>query len=449
MTLVARSRPQAIWKIGTAEAPARHVRPGPEPKEMSPMNVRWKPLMILSGLLLAVAMIGVMGMAILLSPRSTPLKSAREARAAKNYKHAEILYRQALQRDGNNSDLLNEMAHMYGEWADQVPAERARYRIFRNKYLSDAAKYGKQLAEPRRELLTDAIEQNEPVESVRLAKDLLSLEPSNSDAHFVLADEALNSDPPDVEEAKQHLEVLETEKPRRIRTDWVAARVAQQLKDESQVEAILSRARSTALEDGAAPIDGLALMRLRALDVERTTDPNEMTERAAALKADARRFTEGKDLSAARITQLSIELEKVQKQLTRVAARSETAEKTRATALGDSIEEVAEATFQKALESGKSTDLRIYQAYAEHFLTRGNRKRCLEVVDQALKLQIASLPALVDVAMGLREIAIKAALADAQNPQRFELAMPYIKSLIDSQVPYYEGLGHLFQGAID
>src|SRR5947209_7128740 len=105
------------------------------------MTVRWKPLMILSGLFLAVAMMGVVAMAFVLAPRANPLQQARAERSAKNLKHAEIHYRQALQKDPKNAKIFQEMAELYGVWAEQSPADRARYRLLRVKSLADAAKY--------------------------------------------------------------------------------------------------------------------------------------------------------------------------------------------------------------------------------------------------------------------------------------------------------------------
>ncbi|HEV3165291.1 MAG TPA: tetratricopeptide repeat protein [Isosphaeraceae bacterium] len=416
------------------------------------MTVRWKPLIVLSGLFLVIALLGVMAMAIVLAPRANALQSARNDREAKNYKHAEIHYKQALQKDGKNPKLLEEMASLYAEWADASPTDRARHRLFRIKYLADAAKYGKQMAGPRTLLLVDAMQQDDPVESVRWAKELLAIDPESTDAHYVLAEEALAATPPKLEEAQKHLELIEAkEVSRRFRTDWLKARLAQELKDDAQLDALLTRARGTPVSPDTEPVDGMALLRLHALDAQRATDPAALSERVAALKADASRLTEVRELPAARIAQLSLELEKVQHQLARASAsaQADNQQKAQATELGDSIEEVAESTFKKALASGGKSDLRIYQTYAEHLLARNKRERCLEVVGEALKSPMASMPALLEATMSLREVGVKAALADAKKSDRFTVAEPYIKELIGSKIPYYEGIGHLFLGAVD
>jgi predicted Zn-dependent protease len=412
------------------------------------MTVRWKPLLILSGLFAVTAMVGVLAMAIALAPRSNPLLSARAERKAKNHPHAEIHYKQALQRDGKNPKLLEEMAGLYGEWADRSPVDRAKHRLYRIKYLLDAAKYGKQSTEPRRQLLVEAMRQDDMIQGISLAKELLALDPNSADAHFVLAEDALAANPPNIEEAKVHLDVLDHEKPPRLRTEWIKARVAEATKDQAQLDEVLARTRSMGLSPDFDPVDGMSLVRLRALDAQRTGDPALLAERAASLRAEAARLSEGQELSAGRITQLSQELEKVQRQLSRITPEADTSTKARATEVGNAIEKVAESTFKKALTDEASPDLRLCQAYAEHLLARGKREQCLQVVDKALKTPMASMPALSDAVMSLREVAIKAALSDSNDPERFALAESYIKELIGSKLPYYEGLGHLFQGAI-
>src|SRR4051812_6139683 len=73
---------------GAADLPRRAVR-RLEPKENRPMTVRWKPLLILSGLFLVVALIGVVAI-ILTAPRSSQsiLKQARAARGNSRFEDA-------------------------------------------------------------------------------------------------------------------------------------------------------------------------------------------------------------------------------------------------------------------------------------------------------------------------------------------------------------------------
>jgi cellulose synthase operon protein C len=412
------------------------------------MSVRWKPLVILTGLFAVVAMLGLVAMAFVLAPRTSALQLARSERTAHNYPRAEIHYRQALQKEPKNARLLLETAEFYDEWAEGVAADRVKHRLFRLKYLADAAKYGKQLVEPPRLLLAEALRQADGVEALRWAAVLLALEPQNADAHYVLAEEALGASPPNIDEAKQHLSALESSEPRRPRTEWLCARQAQANQDDAALEEILTRARSATLKADADPLDRLSLIRLRSLDAQRTRDPAILAERVEAFRAEAGRLAALGSLAVARVAQLGVELQKVEKYLGGVAAEANPQAKARATELADSIDTVAETTFKNAIASNGAPDLRIYQAYAEHLLARDKRKECLAVIAQALKLPMASMPALYEPLMNLREVAIRAALSDPQDPRRFELAEPFLKELVQSKHAHYEGLGHLFQGAI-
>src|SRR4051794_1490435 len=89
-----------------------------ELKEMSPMTVRWKPLLVLSGLFLIIAVIGVVAIVFTLVPRgsSNILPQARAARAAKQYDQALIHFKRALQEDGKNAAIHDELAGMCAEW---------------------------------------------------------------------------------------------------------------------------------------------------------------------------------------------------------------------------------------------------------------------------------------------------------------------------------------------
>src|SRR5262249_43973883 len=157
----------------------------PEPKETSPMTVRSKPLLILSGLFLVIAMVGLMAMAVILAPRANPLPMARAERAAGKFRNAEIHFRQALQRDGKDAQVLEEMPGLYADGAKRDPAERAKHRQLQLKYLGDAARYDKRRLEPRRQLLVDAIRHDEVAEAARWAEQVLPLDAGNADALYV------------------------------------------------------------------------------------------------------------------------------------------------------------------------------------------------------------------------------------------------------------------------
>src|SRR5258708_4042882 len=154
---------------------------------MSPMTVRWKPLLILSRLFVVIAGMGPVAMAYPRVPRgSADIRPvARAERAAKRYDNALVHYRRALQKDGKNAMIHEEMATMFADWAQSAPAEKkAELRAARLGALVEAAKYGKTLKGPRRQLLEDAMQHDEVAQCVYWAKEVLSVEPANADAHY-------------------------------------------------------------------------------------------------------------------------------------------------------------------------------------------------------------------------------------------------------------------------
>ena len=124
------------------------------------MTVRWKPLMILSGLFLAVALVGVVAITLTLVPRSSQgiLSRARAARDANRFENAEIYYKQVLQLEAKNAAIHEEFADLYREWFKQAPP--AKKPALRNDWLDhllSAVKFDKTLKGPRRELLKESI----------------------------------------------------------------------------------------------------------------------------------------------------------------------------------------------------------------------------------------------------------------------------------------------------
>ena len=99
------------------------------------------------------------------------------------------------------------------------------------------------------------------------------------------------------------------------------------------------------------------------------------------------------------------------------AAGRDPAAKRDLTALGDSLEGVAETIYARALETTGGTDLRAHLAYAEHLIFRDQPDKGREVAAKALKLPIASMTAWEATAAGLRETAVKAALGKADDPR--------------------------------
>ncbi|MBX6312725.1 MAG: tetratricopeptide repeat protein [Isosphaeraceae bacterium] len=410
------------------------------------MTVRWKPLIVLSGLFVVLAVVGLIAFTYALAPARPAdlLPLARAHWKAKRYDHAKIQFLRALQKDGKDPAIHEELARMYAEWAEQVPERRAELRLLRLRALADAAKYGKQLIEPRRQLLVDALQHEEPAESLHWAKELAALDAQDADAHYVLAADALAAQPPRVPEARAHLAALETKEPQRLRTAWIAARLAKEAGEDARLKEILNQTRTAPLAEVADPVDRMALMRLRLLDVQQTNDPAALAGRIQALGDDVGRLAAAPEAVPNRIAQLGQILDQAQKRLD----ATKTDPKVRA--LSATLDRVAETIYRKATDPSTPTpDPRIYAAYAEHLFYRDRRDECLQVIARALKLPITSLPAWAGTAMHLREMGIKAALSDPNDPKRFEKAMPLIKEMISGTEPLYQGIGYLFQGIVE
>lgn len=417
------------------------------------MIVRWKPLLILSGLFAVIAVVGVVAMAYALVPRGSAdiLPTARADRAARHYEKALIHYKRALQLDPKNAAIHEEMAAMYGEWLKVAPdAKKTEIRNGRFAALAEATKFGKSLKEPRRQLLAAAMAQDEVPESLHWAKDLLTLEPENADALYVLASEALEDrNPTGLPDIERKLAVLKKVKAAPVRVAWLEARLAQERGDASAREAVLTTARAIKLPAEADPVDRTAAVRLRALDVETTQDADRLAERVQALKDETQALGSAGEVAPNRIMRLSVLLERVQKSLTSTAAKAEPALKAACLKQVEAIDQNVEAIFQDSLAAASKSDLHIYLTYADHLRYRAKYDRCLEVVAQALKSPLAKLPTSNEVVMGLHAVAVESALANTDDDNRFTKADPHIKELIASSLTRFQGLGHLFIGAIE
>ena len=416
------------------------------------MTVRWKPLLLLSGLFVVIAVVGLAAMAYTLIPRGAKdiLPAARAERAARRYEKAVIHYKRALQMDGRNPAIHEEVAAMYDDWAPQAPPEkRPELRALRVVSLAEAAKYGKSLKGPRRQLLAAVMDLDEPAEARHWAKEVLTLAPDDADAHYVLASEALEDRNPALPEVQRHIEALEAAKAPGVRLAWVKAKLAQTRGDAEAREAVLAGARGLTLPSNAGPVDRTALVRLRALDVETTTDAARLAGRVEALRAGVEALTADKDIAPTRVIRVSRVLEGAQKSLGLTASQAKPADRAAIKQLDDAIESDFDAIFKGALQTAGRTDLGVYLTYADHLRYRGQRARCLEVVNEALKSKLAKLTTAHDTVMGLHAVAVESALNETKDASRFEKAAPHIKDLIAASSPRFQGLGHLYQGAID
>ena len=418
------------------------------------MTVRWKPLLVLSGLFAIIAVVGFAAIAYTLIPRKARdiLPVARAERKARQFDKAFIHYKQALQLEGRNAAIHEDMAAMFAEWAAQAPPERqADLRSQELAALAEAANYGKTLKEPRLKLLAAALTRDEVPESLHWAKEVIALDPENADAHFAIATETLEEHAPQLPELKRHLASLEKAKASKVRLAWVKARLAQATGDLTVCRAVLLASRKLTLPPDSGAVDRTALLRLRALDVELTTDPAALPSLVKTLQVECTALMSGPAVAPNRITRLSHVLQGVQTALTATASRAAPSEKPAVNALVDAIEGDVESIFQKSIAAAGKPDLPMSLTYADHLRARGKRDRCLEVVEQTLK----SLPPTTaqstsnEAVMGLHSVAVEASLADTKDKARFEKVAPHINALIASTLPKFQGLGHLFQGAID
>ena len=90
------------------------------------MTVRWKPLLILSGLFLAVALVGVVAITVTLVPRSSQgiLKRARAARAGESLRGRRDLLQASSSARGQERGRPREFAGMYRDWSRSAPAAK-------------------------------------------------------------------------------------------------------------------------------------------------------------------------------------------------------------------------------------------------------------------------------------------------------------------------------------
>ena len=341
------------------------------------------------------------------------------------------------------------MADFYEEWVRQAPAEKkAELRGLYLGSLKAATSAGTKMASPRRRMLAEAIRQDDVAEQVKWARDLVTLEPNNRDAHFILASDELDGSAPNVSSLRRHFKVLESETPRRARTEWLALRLAALANDTTTVDQILQRVRAMTLPENADSLDRMALLKLRVLDVAETPDPAALAGPIDAVTKEALSASSEPEIPSTRIARISLLIEDVQKSMAERALATPAARE-RLKGYGDTLDQAAEAIFQKSLAVKPAPDLNVYLAYADHLRFRDRRDRCLTVATQGLKSPAGLKQAASETAMGLHALAIEAALANLADKDRQATAAPHVKALLECKNARYQALGHLFQGAID
>jgi cellulose synthase operon protein C len=423
-----------------------------EPKENCPMTVRWKPLLILSGVFVVVLLVGVVVIMLALVPRSSQgiLKMARGAREAGRFENSEIYYKQALQLEAKNAAIHEEFANLYRDWMNHAAAEKqTALRTDWLDHLLSAAKFDKTAKGPRRQLLKDAMIQDQAGDAVRLAKDLLIVDADNLDAHYVLAAEALEARTPNVPEIRRHLKVLDDKQASPIRRLWIRAKLADTNGDEAGRDEAFTQAAKTTLQPDADPNDRMADIRIVSLAVRSQNDPARLEIQVRNLLKHVKELGKPEDLPPARVARLRVSLEQTQKDLTKRSDQVGPTHKKAVEALVGAIDVDLESIFKQALSGKDEPDLQTFLTYADHLRFRQQRDRCLEVIDQALQSPQATRRTANSTLLSLRSVAVEMALSNVQDNGRFERAAPHIQALLDSTDPRFQGLGHLFAGSVD
>lgn len=420
------------------------------------MTVRWKPLLILSGVFLAIFAIALLAFNVSSSSPSKLLALAESERDAGKLEIAKIHYQRAAQADPTNPKVHLGLASLYERMREGATGQRredlnAEWR----QALAAAAKHGRDLAEPRVKLLRHALERGDMAEAFASARELIAIDPDNADAAYALGLEAADKGGDQLSKAVRHLAALEEDAPRRPRVDWLAFNIAD--KSERAAEAkreVLDRVRSNPYPAPAEldPVDRIALMKLRTMELASNDawTPETLTRDALAANAAVALAAEIEGLSATQINQLVIGVQTIQGRLLYEGARDPES-KPKYERLAEAAEEPLLALFRRETEnpSNPTPDLRVMQLLAAHHLNRGRNAECLATVARALDLPQVANPGLSRVVLSLKNLGIQAALADTSDPARFDRVAKYIKELIDANEPAFRGMGHLYQGAID
>ena len=326
---------------------------------------------------------------------------------------------------------------------------RSTLRHERIERLRSAVKYDKTIKGPRVDLLRDSMQEDDVPSSNYWAKEVLNVDPRNLDAHYTLALEALDARPPNLPEARRHLDVLDKLKASPIRALLVRAMLADASGDLTAREGMLTQARAIKLGPDSGAVDRLAGLRIASMAIRFETDSARLDEQVRRMLERVKEMGSVEELAPTRIGRLRLLLEFTQKSLIEKSANGSPATKKSIERLVDAVEADLEAIFKLALSGNNEPDLQTYLAYASHLKLRRQRERCLEVVDQALKSPQASRRSGPQIVMTLHVMAVEMALSTEEDKGRFEKAGPHIRALLDRPEPKAQAFGHLFAGSID
>ena len=407
------------------------------------MSVRWKPLIILSGLFMSVACCGLLAFVFASGGGDVSefLDQARERRDSGKFDDAEIYYGQALQVAPRDADLHQEVAAFYDDWADHCPAERRSEIVgLRLRHLNDAATSDKAALAPRLALLEEAIAQDDLAGQAHWASQVAALDPTNPDALFVLAADSLEASPPKTTEAARLLDALKKVAPELGRTAFLEARLAEIAGDSAALDDLLGRRLGPNPPNVEAPIDRLALLRLFGMRGERASDSAELEAMLETMSVHAAALLEGEGVVESKLHELG--------RLSRLFRERVEVSGGQLDGNWNVFADLVDAGFRDALEAVDGPNLPLTLSYATQLYDRGRNDESLALIERALTPLALKAEGLQDSLMPLHELAIKILLARSDDPERFEKARSHIEGLLASQRVEYQGLGHLFNGAI-
>ena len=124
------------------------------------MTVRWKPLLAISGLFLVIGIMGLLAMVYALAPSNAPelLAKARKARAAHKLRSPRSIISARFRRRARTARFTKSWARCIGNGRRPFPTRRNRRSGMQaTASFAEAARRGKNLVEPRRVLLAEAL----------------------------------------------------------------------------------------------------------------------------------------------------------------------------------------------------------------------------------------------------------------------------------------------------
>jgi len=410
------------------------------------MQVRWKPLLILSGVFAATALAGLgvwvfgFGAGGGEDPE-TILKQARDERESKQFDRAMIQYRRALQAAGGADPAIHE--EMAALAADAISTaaddQKTELRISRIRSLAEAARLDRRRVEPRRMLMKEALADGEEADALRWAEELIVLDPKDADSNYLLAEKNLDRTAQDLNKARKYAEALAQIEPESWRVELVTARLAAESNQPEKNAEIFERARKTRPAADASMNEQVAWVRLKLMEFEAATAQAVSPAQLESLRTDLEPLLNRTETPVSYRVDWTRVLQKAARSMPdNDAAKSAT----------ERVSLLVENSLKQAIEANRN-DLRLQLALAQHLLASGRYAACIELVDNALKSPEAKHPAAQRYVYGLRDLAIKSLLANPNDKERFDKASVHVQALLAAKPADVQGLGHLFQGAMD